>query len=393
MDEKILVVNQKAGWFGGVESYIYKTGKLLAGNGYELTGLFAERVGNDPKFLEIFSHVEFPETPDYETVLDKLRDSGIKKALIHKVDDCNLIEALTSRFQCACIVHDHDYYCMRHHKYFPVKRKNCHLPFNMLYCSACSMLLERAPEKRFGVKMICPFEFKRRLRLLKECSVAVVLSDFMRDNLVKNGFAKDRVMKLYPFIDAPELTEAGRRRKLDDDPDKILFVGQLIRGKGVDLLLDALEYLDHDFRLTIVGKGNDTDYLKDIVRERLLDEKVKFAGFVEDVDKEYQDAAVVAVPSRWQEPFGLVGPEAFSRGKPVVGFNVGGIGEWLHNGENGFLAEEKDLRGFAAAIDELLENSAKAVELGRNGYNMVKEEMNREQFLRGMSNILGRLEK
>ena len=386
------MVNQKSGWFGGVESYIFKTGELLAEHGYRLEGLFAESAGDDSRFLDIFSRAEHPEPADYGKILDEFKNSGITKALIHKVDDCNLLEALTQRFQCACVVHDHDYYCLRRHKYFPVKRINCHLPFNLIYCSACSLLLERAPDRRFGVKLLCPFEARRRLRLLRECKATVVLSEFMRNNLLMNGFAKDRVMLLYPFIDAPELA-AEPSRKSGGGPGRILYVGQLIRGKGVDLLLDALEYLDHDYELTIVGRGNAEESLKATVKERMLEEKVRFAGFVPDVSEEYRKADVVAVPSRWQEPFGLVGPEAFSRGKPVVGFDVGGIGEWLRNGENGFLVKEKDLPGFAAAIDELLEDPAKAGKFGRNGYRMVKEEMNRDQYLRGMENILVKLEE
>jgi len=77
------------------------------------------------------------------------------------------------------------------------------------------------------------------------------------------------------------------------------------------------------------------------------------------------------VSSVWPEPFGMVGPEAMRYGLPVVGFDAGGIKEWLIDGENGFLVPWMDTSGFAVRIEELLRNKELGRQLGRNGRERV----------------------
>src|SRR5512146_666580 len=69
--------------------------------------------------------------------------------------------------------------------------------------------------------------------------------------------------------------------------------------------------------------------------------------------------------SLWPEPFGMAGPEAMRYGVPVVAFDAGGIREWLHDGQNGYLIPWNDTERFAARLDELLTDKARARELGR----------------------------
>jgi glycosyltransferase involved in cell wall biosynthesis len=73
----------------------------------------------------------------------------------------------------------------------------------------------------------------------------------------------------------------------------------------------------------------------------------------------------VVVPSLWPEPFGLVGPEAMAHGLPVIASRVGGIPEWLADGEVGFLFEPGDVQGLADRINRLLFDRALARRLGQ----------------------------
>lgn len=69
-----------------------------------------------------------------------------------------------------------------------------------------------------------------------------------------------------------------------------------------------------------------------------------------------RQADVLAVPSTWPEPFGIVGIEAGCVGLPAVGFAVGGILEWLRPGISGELAPAAPpaARGLAAALERAL---------------------------------------
>ena len=384
MDAKhnILVVNATGGFFGGAERYVFDSSTLLRKRGWRLWGLFERNSGSGwEQFKEPFEDTWLADGRPLEELVQKAKAAGIGTAFIHKTMNRGLVAALLEGFKCVCFVHDHDYYCPRRHKYFPLGRVNCHLPFNLCYCSLCSGLLERRPG---GFGFVNPVARAALLRTYRQAARFVVLSDFMRDNLLMNGVQGDRIVKLRPVV-----AQAGVQDGAGDGPARILYVGQLVRGKGVDLLLRALPLMRGEFRLSVVGKGNDAAFLAKLASRLGLDGKVEFKGYCEDLEAEYGRCDLVVVPSRWQEPFGLVGVEAFAHGRPVVGFDVGGIGEWLKDGENGLLVKEKDLRAFAAALDKLAADRPLARRLGANGRDFVGRHCREEDFVDGVEQLTG----
>ena len=101
---------------------------------------------------------------------------------------------------------------------------------------------------------------------------------------------------------------------------KILFVGSLIRGKGVDLLPRVMTMVSCSFQLDIVGSGKSEGELRALLLKLQLDDRVNFVGWVshQDVSRYYHEARVVAIPSCWPEPFGLVGQEAMRCAGPLL---------------------------------------------------------------------------
>jgi glycosyltransferase involved in cell wall biosynthesis len=204
------------------------------------------------------------------------------------------------------------------------------------------------------------------------------MSDYMQHNLRQNGWEMDKVRKLYPIFNVGE-----RVPKISNNVPMLLFVGQLIKGKGVDYLLQAVSKIYHPLRLIIVGTGNDEPNIKNMIKSLKLDDRVELIGWTADVEKYYRQADVAVVPSRWQEPFGLVGLEAFSYQTPVVAFNIGGISEWLHDGKNGLLAEK---------IESLIGNPSLASDLGKEGYSFVRDNFSEKRYLTEFYKIIDELE-
>ncbi len=153
------------------------------------------------------------------------------------------------------------------------------------------------------------------------------------------------------------------------------------------MLIKSMSRIGIDFRLRIVGKGNDEGYVRKLIERHHLGDKIEIVGWSDDVSCHYRQCDVVVVPSRWQEPFGLVGVEALAHGKPVVGFNVGGIGEWLEDGVNGYLVPEGDTKLFGARVSQLLENRRPRAELGASGADIVKEKFGKEAFWMQLSEL------
>jgi glycosyltransferase involved in cell wall biosynthesis len=116
----------------------------------------------------------------------------------------------------------------------------------------------------------------------------------------------------------------------------------------------------------ISGSGFELPRLR-LLADRLgLASRVEFKGDFPRAAELYPEASLVVLPSLWAEPFGLVGPEAMAHGIPVVASRVGGVPEWLTDGETGFLVEPKDVDALAARINTLLGDPSLAERLGRN---------------------------
>jgi len=136
---------------------------------------------------------------------------------------------------------------------------------------------------------------------------------------------------------------------------RILFIGRLTNLKGADYLIQAVAQARTRFSsltLTVAGDGPEREKLELLARR--LEVPTEFAGWVDTARKKslLGQTDLLAVPSLWPEPFGLVGIEAGSMGVPSVGYAVGGIPEWLISGHSGELApaDPPTPQGLAEAI-------------------------------------------
>jgi glycosyltransferase involved in cell wall biosynthesis len=85
----------------------------------------------------------------------------------------------------------------------------------------------------------------------------------------------------------------------------------------------------------------------------------------EAVSRLYLDATAVAVPSIWGDPAPLVRLEAMAHGRPVVGFDAGGVASCIEDGVTGFVVPRLDVGALAARLDQLLGDAALGERLGR----------------------------
>jgi len=366
--KRVLYVSEKAGFFGGVERYIYDSAKALKDAGWTVSMMFAEEARDLKDFLALFDK-------NFRTdEIDKIiAEEDFDLVVIFKVTDAKLVSKLRMSFNTSVCVSDHDYYCARHHKYFPLGRINCILPSNLFYCSICTMGCGKM------------FKFSALLNEIRKCRSFIVLSEFMRRNLLMNGFDKKAIYKIYPVR---ELPEKQNRKKAFSNPPVIMFAGQLIRGKGVDLMLRALARINKKYHALIVGDGKDMEFLKDLASKLGIADKVEFTGWQNDISKFWDKADIAVFPSRWQEPFGLTGIEAFAHKVPVIAFDVGGVNEWLYHGKNGLLVPSKDITTLFVELEYLLGSHETAEKMGVVGYKFVSKNFKPEKFVSAMNIML-----
>ena len=130
------------------------------------------------------------------------------------------------------------------------------------------------------------------------------------------------------------------------------YIGALTPQKGLDDLVAAFASLPHSFstRLVIAGRGDD-DYVT-AAKERLTKRPVDWLGQV-PLNDFYSQVDCVIVPSRWNEPQGLVVGEALRRGLPVIASDRGGITEVIGSREGHILYDPATPGALRAAMVEM----------------------------------------
>jgi glycosyltransferase involved in cell wall biosynthesis len=220
---------------------------------------------------------------------------------------------------------------------------------------------------------------RRELESLRAGHALMVASRYMKSALQVNGIQPSRV-RVVPLFTAP----AAEVPPVPAEP-RLLFVGRLETGKGIELLLETLALLP-DASLAVVGDGRLAPAARALAQRLGLGSRVRFLGrrAGADLDAQYARARAVVVPSVWPEPFGLVGIEAMARGRPVVAVNRGGIPEWLEHGETGFLAEATPA-ALAAALRPVLDDLSLARRLGDHARERCRERFSPEAHWQELS--------
>ena len=156
--------------------------------------------------------------------------------------------------------------------------------------------------------------------------------------------------------------------------------------KGFDVALDAVAMLLDRFpqlRLTIAGDGPARAGLEQQALTLGISKAVRFAGWVdpEKIPELMNKASIVVMPSRWQEPFGLVALEAALMARPVVASHVGGLPEVVVHGKTGLLVESENPVTLSKGIAHLLENPTIARKMGEEGRSHAQEDFGWERYV------------
>jgi glycosyltransferase involved in cell wall biosynthesis len=143
---------------------------------------------------------------------------------------------------------------------------------------------------------------------------------------------------------------------------ELVFLGRLVSDKGADLLLDALanlKILGITPKLTIIGSGPEESQLRQQVQELNLTTQVEFVGakFATELAKLLNAHQIMVLPSRWQEPFGVVALEGIACGCVVIGSEGGGLKEAI--GPCGVTFPNGDVKALTERLFDLLTSPEK----------------------------------
>lgn len=169
---------------------------------------------------------------------------------------------------------------------------------------------------------------------------------------------------------------------LDGGSLKILFVGRLMKEKGLEVLIKAYQIVTRKIpntKLILVGKGYLQNELKKLAMKLGLDDKIIFTGFISEemLKQAYRASDIFVLPSR-AETQSLVLLEASAMGLPLVGAKITAIPEMIIDGWNGYTFKPEDYEDLAQKIIKILSSERLIERFSKNSLKLVKKhEINR----------------
>jgi glycosyltransferase involved in cell wall biosynthesis len=350
---RILVAAERLGHAGGMERYLEIVLPALAARGAKVhvlaRAIDAVPAGVTAERIAWADEHDAPGTTARAAAQRALAAFAPDAAVAHNVMDAGIVEALRAAPRLAYHVHDHRPFCPNGDRVFPRSGRICTEPLGRP-CAVHSLTdgCAYGPRRRTLVLI------RRRERLRDAIAAAdtvVVASRYVGARAEQSGIAPERVVEIpLPLPDDAYAARTAPAARV------VVFAGRVVPQKGLASLVRAVARIapQRRPRVRAFGDGPDLAAVRDEASR--LDVALDAPGAVaqQTIRRAIDEAALVAVPSLWAEPFGYVGIEAFARGRPVVAYDVGGIRSWLDDGRNGLAVPAADESGLSAAIEALL---------------------------------------
>jgi len=254
-----------------------------------------------------------------------------------------------------------------------------------------------------------------KLWLLKKYSGILTISNALTVDYQNYGFPPFKIYTLMNSVDNdifhPVRSDGEKRTyrskySLPEDAKILIFVGSVIWRKGVDLLIEAFieaQSEEENLYLVLVGARNkyenpsiDEEFIRNLqttIRERGLNDKVKFIGLIQDRDQLaeiYRASDIFVFPSR-NEGLGNVVLEAMACALPVVVSRLPVLEKVIQDGENGFFVPLEDAGSLIKAIVSIAQNPILAGKIGQAARQYVVASHGFEEWQRQLQQVYRRL--
>jgi len=224
------------------------------------------------------------------------------------------------------------------------------------------------PQRLFGIKHVCYVHgtvneyvkkkgilFKLAKFTLSRCDLILTNSLSMQANLLQEYGCHSIVIS--PGYNSNVYSYSSANKKTD-----ILFAGNAVEGKGIDIFLDAVYYnrkfyKHNNISVSIHCSGEKKKQYINFVENNRLTDIITFGDKLEEEDlkTQFRSTKIVVLPSR-EEALGLVGIEAIACGAFLIASDTGGMKEYVIHGKNGYLFENENYQQLHLFIKKALEN-------------------------------------
>lgn len=212
--------------------------------------------------------------------------------------------------------------------------------------------------------------------LAKNTDVLIAVSNNVKNDLITAGIGNTNKWRvIYPGIEIP-VTFSNNRDS--SSPLALLWIGRFSKVKNPMLAIKAYEKILPVIasKFTMVGGGELLNECLDYSRRHNLN--IEFTGWDTDIYK-YLEVSNLLLLTSFNEGLPLVVLEAASRCIPTLATNVGGVEEFIQDGETGFMSEVS-LGSYSNKLISLVEKPEEIKKIGNNAFNKIEKGFNLEQF-------------
>lgn len=222
------------------------------------------------------------------------------------------------------------------------------------------------------------FIHQQEQQLIASSDQIIVCSTYMREELISIfGISRETIAVIPNGVEF-ENEKGSSKQLFQKRPDQTLIfsVGRIVREKGFETIMKAAELVkENDINLTFIvaGKGPMLENYRLYVREKQLEEQLKFIGYITDEEKHAYllESDITVFPSLY-EPFGIVALESLACGKPTIVSETGGLAGIIRHLQTGLFMEPGNALSLLEQIQFLLKNPRQAREMGRQGRQLVR---------------------
>lgn len=242
------------------------------------------------------------------------------------------------------------------------------------------------------------FGWKRRYRnLALSATHFIAASEYMKDQLVKLGFPKQKISIVRFGVDL----NGANFNETPPSTNRIMMVGRMVEKKGFEYGIRAISKLRERGIIpdvNIYGYGPDMKALEELTKKLRIEDQVRFHGY-QPVDKileaHHQHSLLLApsVTARDGDMEGLPNTilEAMAQGTPVVATRHAAIPEVIEDKKTGFLVEERDVEGLADIMEKILQNTFDLNQIRHEARKTIEETYSIKRMVREVETIYDKI--
>lgn len=386
---RVMHINDHLALKGGVETYLLSAIPRLEQNGFEQGVVYGQ---GDPELVKhsyAVPEISSPGWGDRATVQRKLaeaiRDFQPDVVHLHNIHNADAIEYLLDNKPVVVTSHDFRYLCPASNFYYRQTSNVCERScgpgcFGVTVTQKCMTLRPKFSWKYYRRVVRVRNRFADFKQLIAPCHDAA-------KRFEKDGFPAENITVLPYFCRIQPLPQP---RPVPEKP-LILYLGRLSGNKGWEYFIEALGLLPDSVHGLIIGnvESEGEERLRQLIKQHNCEQRLTWRSWAtqEEISEQLQQTSVLVFPSLWPETLGIVGLEAMAHGVPVVASDIGGVPEWLMDGETGFRVVPKDAQAIAESVSRILRDPKLAASMGTAALSHLNRHFLPEQHLEELKRI------